>query len=85
MKNYSPKHYYLPVDYSPQISDKSIGGTLAGTPPVFPCCFITFPSFRPSIRESVRRTTVLIFTHHQLAPSVGNYLFTVIPFLSQKN
>jgi hypothetical protein len=44
---------------------------LAGTPPVFPCCLHYFSHFKSSIRGIIRRTTVLIFALHQLAPSVG--------------
>jgi hypothetical protein len=44
---------------------------LADTPPVFPCCLHYFSHFKSSIRGIIRRTTVLIFALHQLAPSVG--------------
>ena len=41
----------------------------------FPTVVIIDLCFRSSTRERVRRTTVLIFTHHQLAPSVGTSCF----------
>ena len=61
-----PKHYYLLVDYSQQISDKNIGGTLAGTPPVFPCYLHHFLFFQVFHQRAHTLDDRADLAHHQL-------------------